>query len=145
MSLKKVSLVATSILTVAVLSLFFRRALFAHGVIPITLQVVAGLLMLWARLTFGVRSFHAGANPTDGGLVMTGPYRLVRHPIYTALLLFMWAGIASHGATLSVLTAIVATAAIAVRIGAEEQLVVEAYPEYAEYVHRTKRIIPFVL
>jgi protein-S-isoprenylcysteine O-methyltransferase Ste14 len=127
------------------ISLLLRRSLFAQGPILIALQVVAAALMLWARMTFGGRSFHAGANPTEGGLVTTGPYRYVRHPIYAAVLLFMWAGVAAHGSILSVLTAIVATAAVAVRIGAEEDLVLETYPEYAEYARRTKRIIPFVL
>ena len=58
--------------------------------------------------------------------------------------MFVWAGVASHGSILSIVTAIVATAAIAVRIGNEEQLVVGRYPEYVEYARRTKRIIPFV-
>lgn len=145
MNLKRVSLVATSVLVVAVVSILLRRSLFAHKPIEIALQVVAGALMLWARVTFGGRSFHAGANPTEGGLVMTGPYRLIRHPIYTAILLFMWAGVASQGAIVDVLLGIVATAAVAVRIGAEEALVVETYPQYTEYARHTKRIIPFVL
>ena len=144
MNLRKVSLVATSILVVAAVSLLVRRSLFARSPISIAVQVAAGTLMLWARLTFGGRSFHAGANPTAGGLVTTGPYRFVRHPIYTAILLFVWAGVASNGTILSVLTAIVATGAVAVRIGAEEALVLETYPDYAEYSRRTKLIIPFV-
>ena len=144
MNSRRVSLGATAILTVAVVSLLFRRSLFAHGPVFIVVQAVAGALMLAARLTFGGRSFHAGANPTAGGVVTTGPYRFVRHPIYTAILLFVWAGVASHGSIASVLTAIVATAATAVRIGAEEDLVAERYPEYAEYARHTKRIIPFV-
>jgi protein-S-isoprenylcysteine O-methyltransferase Ste14 len=77
--------------------------------------------------------------------VTHGPYRFVRHPIYGAILLFVWAGVAAHGTNLSVLTGIVATAALAVRSVAEEELVFEIYPEYAEYARHTKRIIPFVL
>jgi len=145
MNLRKVSLGATAILVVAVLSLLFRRSLFAHAPLFLALQVAAGALMLWARLTFGGRSFHAGADPTQGGVVTHGPYRFVRHPIYGAILLFVWAGVAAHGTTLSVLTGIVATAALAVRTVAEEELVFEAYPEYAEYARHTKRVIPFVL
>lgn len=145
MNLKRVSIGATAILTAAVLSLLFRRSLFAHAPVFLAVQVAAGALMLWARLAFGGRSFHAGADPTQGGLVTTGPYRFVRHPIYAAILLFLWAGVAAHGTILSVLTGIVATAALAVRAVTEEELVFDAYPEYAEYARHTKRVIPFVL
>jgi protein-S-isoprenylcysteine O-methyltransferase Ste14 len=145
MNLKRVSIGATAVLTVAVVSLLLRRSLFAHRPLLVAIQAGAAALMLWARLTFGGRSFHAGANPTLGAVVTTGPYRFVRHPIYSALLLFVWVGVVSHGTILSVLTAIVATTALAVRIVAEEELVRDVYPEYAEYAGRTKRIIPFVL
>jgi len=145
MNLRSVSLAATAVLSVAVISLFLRHSLFAHEPIGIVFQVLAAAVMLWARMTFGGRSFHAGANPTTGGLVTSGPYRFVRHPIYAAILLFVWVGIASQGSLLSILTGIVVTAATVVRMGAEEQLVVAAYPEYAEYARRTKRLIPFVL
>jgi protein-S-isoprenylcysteine O-methyltransferase Ste14 len=145
MNLKRISIGATTVLVVAVVSLLLRRSLFGHGAVAIGLQTVAVLLMLWARLTFGGRSFHAGADPTRGGLVTTGPYRFVRHPIYTAILFFMWTGVAEHGSIISVLTAIVATAAVIVRIVTEEDLVGAAYPEYSEYARRTKRLIPFVL
>ena len=145
MNLRRVSIGAAAVLTVVVVSLLLRRSLFAHGPLLVGIQAAAAALMLWARLTFGGRSFHAAANPTAGGLVTTGPYRFVRHPIYTAVLLFVWAGVVSHGTILSVLTGIVATAALAVRMVAEEDLVLDMYPEYAEYAGHTKRIIPFVL
>lgn len=144
MNLRVVSLTATAVLSVAVVSLYLRHSLFAYGPVGIGLQVLGAAVMLWARLTFGGRSFHAGANPTTGGLVTSGPYRFIRHPIYTAILLFVWVGIVSQGSLLSILTGIVATAATVVRIGAEERLVEDAYPEYAEYARRTKRLIPFV-
>jgi len=101
--------------------------------------------MLWARLTFGRRSVHAAANPTAGGVVTTGPYRFVRHPIYAAILYFLWAGVLSHARVPHIALAALATMMVAVRIATEERLLVRRYPEYAAYAARTKRVIPFVL
>jgi protein-S-isoprenylcysteine O-methyltransferase Ste14 len=43
-----------------------------------------------------------------------------------------------------VIVALVATAGLAVRILAEEILIVGKYPEYAGYAARTRRVVPFV-
>src|SRR5512143_586758 len=85
-----------------------------RGPITITIQIIAALLMVWARLTFGIRSFHGTANPTAGGLVTTGPYRYIRHPIYAAILYFFWAGIAAHPSRVTVAVGLLATALTAV-------------------------------
>lgn len=144
---RKRSLAATMVLVVAVVALLVRRALVAATPIGIALQVLAALLMLWARLTFGMRSFHATADPTAGGLVATGPYRYWRHPIYAAVLLFVWAGVLSHGVSslVDLALAVLATGMTLIRVQAEEQLLRVAMPEYADYAARTKRFIPFVL
>lgn len=133
------------VLTVAVLFLFFRHALFATALPGVMAQVLAALLMLWARLTFGLRSFHGAADPTAGGLVTRGPYRWLRHPIYAAILLFVWAGVASHPTLANAAAGVVATVASIARMLAEERLLVVRYPEYTAYAARTKRVIPFVL
>jgi protein-S-isoprenylcysteine O-methyltransferase Ste14 len=52
--------------------------------------------VIWARVAFGRRSFHLAANPTEGGLVTTGPYRLIRHPIYTGVCLVAGAEVLAH-------------------------------------------------
>src|SRR4030095_11739483 len=96
MNARTASIVATLVLVGVVVVLFYRHELLGAGPVGIALQVVAVLLMLWARLTFGRRSFHAAANPTAGGLVTWGPYRYWRHPIYAAVLLFLWAGVLSQ-------------------------------------------------
>jgi len=139
-----VSYAAVAVLTAAVFALLFRHELFATRPAPVALQAIAALLMLWARLAFGLRSFHAGADPASGVLITKGPYRWVRHPIYTAILLFVWTGALSHAGGVSVLMAAVASGAIAARIGAEEPLLAERFPEYAAYAARTKRVIPLV-
>lgn len=145
MGLKRLSLAAYFLLAVVALILIAQHSIFATGVIGIAAQIVAALLMLWARLTFGTRSFHAAANPTEGGLVTTGPYRFLRHPIYASILLFVFAAVRSHLSFVTLCLALVATAAVAVRIVAEERFLVEQYPEYRAYAGRTKRIVPFLL
>ena len=57
------------------LGLVINHALFSRAPLVIVLQVLAFAIFLWARITFGKRSFHLAANPTEGGLVTTGPYR----------------------------------------------------------------------
>lgn len=125
--------------------LFFEHSLFGAGPVTITIQVLAAALMLWARLTFGIRSFHGTANPTAGGLVRSGPYKYIRHPIYAAILYFFWAGIGAHLSLASVAAGLLASAMTAVRVVAEEKLLVRTYPEYREYAQTTARVIPFVL
>ena len=55
------------------ISLIMCKSVFANSPLAIAVQIEAALLMIWARLTFGMRSFHLAANPTAGGLVTTGP------------------------------------------------------------------------
>jgi len=132
-------------LVTAVVSLYLRHGLLGRSPVSISFLVLAALLMLWARLTFGRRSFHAAANPTEGGLVTNGPYRFIRHPIYSAILLFVWAGVLSPWSAVNLGLAVVATVAIAVRILTEESLVRKRYPAYAAYAAHTRRVIPFLL
>ncbi len=145
MSLRSISFAAFAVLAGTVILLTEGHALFAHGTVAVAAQIVAMALMIWARVTFGRRSFHAAADPTAGGLVTHGPYRFMRHPIYAAILLFLTAGVGTNLSASSLVLWIVAVVATWIRIISEEQLVVAQYPEYAAYAARTKRVIPFVL
>src|ERR1051325_6337640 len=78
------------------LGLLALRALFSSAPLIISVQVLALLLFLWARITFGRRSYHVVADPTEGGLVTGGPYRYIRHPIYAAFCICTSAGVAAH-------------------------------------------------
>jgi protein-S-isoprenylcysteine O-methyltransferase Ste14 len=110
----------------------------------IVAQVGAFALMLWARRTFGRRSFHLSADPSDGGLVTTGPFRFVRHPIYTAVCIFVWAAVLGSPSVKTLLFAVLVTIGAIMRIFCEEHFLVQQYPEYESYSRKTKRMIPFV-
>jgi len=127
-----------------IVSLILTKTIVSPLLPAIGLQVAAFILMVWARLTFGRRSFHLGADPTDGGLVTTGPYRFIRHPIYAAVCLFVWASVLGSPSLLTGAFALTVTVGAVVRVFCEEHLLVRKFPDYAVYSRTTKRMVPFV-
>src|SRR5689334_21326670 len=144
MNARTASIVAVLVLVVTLMLLLRRGELLGAGPVSIALQAIAVALMVWARVTFGRRSFHAAANPTAGGLVTTGPYRIIRHPIYTAACLFGGASIVTHWSLASVAFGILLLLGALMRLLCEERLVKQKYPEYVEYAKVTKRMIPYL-
>ena len=126
------------------LVLLATQNLFSSSALVISLQVAAVLLLVWARVIFGRRSFHVVADPTEGGLVTGGPYRYIRHPIYAAFCLFTSAGVAAHWSWSAGLCGGLVLGSTVIRIYCEESLVAARYPEYAQYSVTTWRMIPYV-
>ena len=111
---------------------------------PWRLAMIARSIVFRTGRGFSRRSFHGAANATAGGVQTRGPYRWIRHPIYAAILLFVWSGVSAHPSLGSIGAGAIASVGTAVRIVAEERLVLAQYPEYAEYAARTKRLIPYI-
>ena len=80
----------------------------------------------------------------DARLVTKGPYALIRHPMYSALLLAVWPLIIDQYSTLRLATGLVLTADLIVKLLYEESLLIKHFPEYRDHMKRTKRLIPFV-
>jgi protein-S-isoprenylcysteine O-methyltransferase Ste14 len=121
----------------------YGRALAWAGVF---LFVVGLLLRWWAIVTLG-RFFTVDVTiEKDHELVERGPFRVVRHPSYTGVLL-AFVGFAltlgNWAALLVVLVPILA--AFIRRMNVEEEALARALgARYADYMRRTKRLVPFV-
>ena len=113
--------------------------------VGLALMVAGMAFRLWAVRTLG-SFFRVTVGVTDEQRVVeTGPYRLLRHPSYTGMLI-VYLGV---GAALdSWLSVGAGTACMAVgildRIRHEERLLRDGLPAYASYAGRTKRLVPFV-
>ena len=142
--MRTLSLAGLMLMVAGIAGLFYEHALFSPAPLAIAVQAAAIALMIWARITFGRRSFHAAADPTSGGLVTTGPYHFIRHPIYSAATLFCWAGALAHPTARALGCGVLVLIGAFLRMRSEETLVVQRYPEYREYAQRTRRMLPYV-
>lgn len=142
--MKALSITGFLAMIAAVLVLLHGGALFSASPAVLGIQGLAVGLMVWARVAFGRRSFHAAADPTEGGLVKRGPYRFIRHPIYTAVCAFCWAGALAHPSRVALIGGLVVFAGALVRMLTEEWLLLRRLPGYREYARVTKRMVPGV-
>ncbi|MER8700574.1 isoprenylcysteine carboxylmethyltransferase family protein [Mesorhizobium sp. M1273] len=107
--------------------------------------IAAGLAFAWwARLHLG-RLWSATVTAKAAHRVVdTGPYRLVRHPIYTGLLLAILATMAAKGTVWGVAGAILITVGIVMKARLEEHFLRgELGRAYDDYARRVPMLVPF--
>ncbi len=118
--------------------------LFSWNPLVIAGQLLGLLLVIYARITFGRQRFNISATPAEGPLLRRGPYRLIRHPMYTGTSLLLLVTIIGHLSLFTAAIGILILVIIPWRINLEERQLTATYPDYAEYASSTKRLIPFV-
>jgi protein-S-isoprenylcysteine O-methyltransferase Ste14 len=108
---------------------------------------LAGLLVaVWARVHIGRNWSGTITVKEDHDLITSGPYSLVRHPIYTGLLLALSAFALARGEWRGVIAVALAFWAFWRKLRIEERWMREQFGvAYEEYSRRVSALIPFVL
>ena len=109
--------------------------------------VLLGLFVtVWARLTLGSNWSGAVVFKQDHELIERGPYRFVRHPIYTGILLMALGSAILQGRISSFVFCALLLIGFWFKLRAEEELLTRHFPEeYPRYRQRVRGLIPFVL
>jgi protein-S-isoprenylcysteine O-methyltransferase Ste14 len=110
----------------------------------------AGLLFLGIALLAAAHyhldlSFHSlVVTKADQKIVRSGPYRWIRHPIYSAYLMnYLGGGLLAGNLVLTIVPVLLFGVLVALRVGPEEQAMVEQFgEEYRAYMNITGRFIP---
>jgi protein-S-isoprenylcysteine O-methyltransferase Ste14 len=108
--------------------------------------VLAGLLFTWwARIHLGRLWSSSVARKADHHVVDTGPYGIVRHPIYTGIILASVATAAARGTALAWLGVCVMTSGWVIKARLEEEFLREQLgaERYDEYARRVPMLAPF--
>jgi isoprenylcysteine carboxyl methyltransferase (ICMT) family protein YpbQ len=102
-------------------------------------------LAIFARIHLGRNWGMPASRKEDPELVTTGPYAVVRHPIYTGIILAMLGSMMGAG-VYWVLPLVLFGAYFVTSARREEKFMLERFPEqYPAYVQRTKMLLPFIL
>src|ERR1700761_2895436 len=139
---------------IVVIAFFLRRSWGGPGHHALSDPALAGLglalwaaglgLAVWARLYIGRNWGMPMTKREKPDLVTTGPYRFIRHPIYSGIILaFIGTALAS---TLAGLIAVAVLAGFFIfSASREEQFLAQEFPDtYPGYKARTKMLIPFI-
>jgi protein-S-isoprenylcysteine O-methyltransferase Ste14 len=111
----------------------------------LALQLASLLLALWAIALIRPRNVNVAPVVKPGArLVTRGPYRLVRHPMYTALLLLTAVWVANAYSHQRLAAWALLFADMVTKIVVEERYLKDAFETYDEYRRKTWRLIPFV-
>ena len=109
--------------------------------------VVLGLgFTVWARIVLGRNWSGIVTVKQDHELVTEGPYRWVRHPIYTGLLIAFAGSAIARGEWRGVLAVVIVFAGFWRKLKLEERWMIETFGDaYLRYRAKVRALIPFVL
>jgi protein-S-isoprenylcysteine O-methyltransferase Ste14 len=115
----------------------------AASTIGAVLAVAGAAFAVWASRTLG-RSFTPFPKPLQAGLVTSGPFAIVRHPVYTGGIA-LFCGYSLYASVPALALTVVLAALWVGKLGVEERLLANAYDDYPAYREHVRwRLLPFV-
>jgi protein-S-isoprenylcysteine O-methyltransferase Ste14 len=119
---------------------------FELAVTALAIEWLGIAFAIWAREHLG-RLWSGRITFKEGHrIVKSGPYRLVRHPIYTGILVGVAAVVMVRGTLSAVIALFLFVVGVTIKLLAEERLMTEQFgDEYREYKREVKALIPFLI
>jgi protein-S-isoprenylcysteine O-methyltransferase Ste14 len=114
--------------------------------ICLILTILGAAIAIWARRTLGRNWSGEVTIKQDHVLVRNGPYRYVRHPIYSGLLLMALATAVHAGTVVALFVALLCFAMFHVKARIEEKWMTEEFGDaYRDYMREVKALVPGVI
>lgn len=112
--------------------------------ITVTFTLIAAAMMLWGL--FSLRhQLSALPEPKKGApLIQQGPFRWVRHPVYTGLILWGLGQVLGSLQVHALVFFVGLFITLLFKIQREERLLTAEHADYSDYKKRTKALVPFV-
>ncbi len=111
----------------------------------LSFMLLGFILGVWAILVMGNGNLNVPPDVMEHArLVSRGPYKLIRHPMYTAILLFVVPIIIYDYNLIRLILLGVLIIDLVFKLHYEEKSLLQKFSEYESYRRRTWRIIPYL-
>jgi len=125
--------------------LFITAFVFADTTILLIIEISGLLLGIWAILAHGGYNFRIAPVHKEGARLITrGPYALVRHPMYLAIILLVTPLIIDYFSWLRLGVGVLLLADLVLKLEYEERQLVRAFEGYEAYRKGTWKLLPLV-
>jgi protein-S-isoprenylcysteine O-methyltransferase Ste14 len=118
---------------------------FDPKIIVFLLGSVSVVLVLWS--VYAMRSSNLNVFPDvrrGSSLIRQGPYKIIRHPMYLAVILFSISLLLTNVNLLRILTLALLIIDLVIKIEYEETLLIKEFPDYSKYKVKTYKLIPLI-
>ena len=109
------------------------------------IEMLSLVIGLWAVISMKLHTLTVLPAVKKGGQLCTsGPYRVIRHPMYTAVLLLLSGLLLNNYSLTGLIVFFVVLVDLIVKMNVEEKILLAHYTDYKNYIKLTKRIIPYL-
>jgi len=128
-----------------ILYLLFTGPVFAHQLPLLIIELVAIVYVIWAIVSMKLNNINVLPDlKKEAKLVKSGPYRLIRHPMYLATIIVFTTLLISKFSYFRLAAYLVIWIDLILKLNYEENLLKQAFEEYKDYQKNTYRLIPFI-
>lgn len=141
-SLKTATLLFVQLLCIAVLAVTGKVS--PNNSYLGVIMLLSLILAFWSMI---ILRFHLNAAPEvlKGTTLKTnGPYRFIRHPIYTSLLMLCGVWVINDFSYFRLFVMLVLFIDLILKLKTEEKFLIAEFPDYTEYMKKTKMLIPYL-
>jgi protein-S-isoprenylcysteine O-methyltransferase Ste14 len=118
----------------------------AVGFVASVVTALGLMILIWGRTSLAGNWSADVVLKEDHELIEKGPYRYVRHPIYTGFILMAIGGVLLWGTVMASVIMCLLPVVLWQKLSQEERLLTKAFPDaYPRYKARVKALVPFVM